>query len=558
MTTGRPEEKQNNLRVEQIVRATVVEGGLDRAMLELRHQRFNIQTGQELQTGQQLELQVLTTHPKLSFKILTIPFESRLVTLLPLLAKSFDWNGLLQQIQQGTVMRPESAKQEAQPLELAKQGGQLPEPTKPGVQPPGSVKQWARQPEPVRQALKQLSTLLRPVADLPADEWKAVAVTLGQLKRSEPLFSVSNGPALAAAFDRVISIFSQQIDSLDLPQQLKLMAQQLRQQPELMHQFMAVEQKRVSTLLARLEQPQQSLQPQQARQLATELKALLLARPAALSQTLDRTALPQTLNRTAQDLTELLSPSPVVNPKPSPALLGHLKSLVVQLQIAVGEKLVWPQELQQVVQQVLDTVGPLVTTPEILVQGGKLGLLAQLFGLNLEAELLRGRTREALSSLKLALLGEQKKLGPKGEEALHRIELFQVCRARLAEQNLLFVPLPLSFLEEGFLLVEGDGQQDDLQKSKNGTTQMSLHLRMSALGNLRIDMLSEPSGLLLRVACEDRHRAEFLQSLSGQLKERLKDLPIRGISFTIGAKLPVRELLEKIVPHAQGILDARV
>jgi hypothetical protein len=604
-TPTRPEERQNDLRVEQIVRATVVEGGLDRATLELKHQRFSIQTDQELQTGQQLKLQVMTTHPKLSFKLLALPMETRLNTLLPLLAKPFDWNGLLQQIQQGTG--PHS----------------------------GSMKQ----------VITQLSALLRPAPDLPAKDLAAVASTLEQLKTSKPLFSGANGPPLTAAFERLLSAINLRGEVLDLPQQLKTVALQIRQQPELMREFRGPEQERIAGLLSQIEQAQKPLQPAQARLLASELNAHLTAAAApSLAQlktlqtgtngpiaALDRllstvnlravapalpqqlkaialqirqqpelmrelmgaeqekvagllsqieqtkkplqpeqarllaselksllvagpTPLPQGLSRAAQEL-QLLLKVPE-NLELSPALRGHLKDLVDQLKIAVATKSVWPQELQQQVQQMLGTMQPLIAEPEILVQGGKLGLLSQLFGLNLEAELLRGRTKDALSSLKLALLGERAELGSKGEEALHRLELFQICRVRLGEQGLTFVPLPLPFLEEGFMLVEENDEQNQQQK-EDESTRLSLHLKLSALGNLQIDMLTEPSGILLRVACEDQQRVNFLQSQSDQLQERLQELKIRGVSFTTGVESPAHELLKRILPNSHGMLDAR-
>jgi hypothetical protein len=235
-----------------------------------------------------------------------------------------------------------------------------------------------------------------------------------------------------------------------------------------------------------------------------------------------------------------------------------MKGLVDQLEFAVAEKPNWPQDLRQLVQQILVAIQPIVSEPMILTQSSNLGLLSQLFGLNLEAELLRGKTKDALSSLKLALLGERTELGPKGEEALHRLELFQICRVRLAEQNQTFVPLPLPFLEEGFLLVEEHNPDDSQQDQDGESTRLSMHLRLSSLGNLRIDMLSEPSGMLLRVACEDQQRANFLQSLSDQLQEQLQGLNIRGISFTTGAESPASELLKKLLPTTHGVLDARV
>jgi hypothetical protein len=111
VTTTGPEQKQNDLRAEQIVRATVIEGGLDRAQLELKNQKFWIQSDKELQTGQQLKLQVLTTHPKLTFKLLPAPLETQLVALLPLLTKPFNWKSLLQQTQQKNSTHSEPMKQ---------------------------------------------------------------------------------------------------------------------------------------------------------------------------------------------------------------------------------------------------------------------------------------------------------------------------------------------------------------------------------------------------------------------------------------------------------------
>ncbi len=508
VTPARPEERQNDLRVDQIVRATVVEGGLDRTMLELKHQRFWIKADRELQTGQQLELQVLTTHPKLSFKLLAASLDTRLAALLPLLVKPYNWSGLLQQIQQGSTQHS----------------------------------------EPMQQVLTQIAAFLRPEGELSARDFSAVASTLNQLKSFEALFSGAKGLPLAATIDRLLTALNGRADTVDLPQQLKRIVSQLQQNPEPMRDFKSADREKIVGLLTQINQPQKPLQPEQARLLATELKTLLLAKPIAL---------PRVLGRAVQELQLLLSPPASENIELSPKLLGHLKGLATQLDTAVAAKPDWPQNLRHLVQQILGVLQPLVAEPEILARKGNLGVLSQLLGLNLEAELLRGRTRDALSSLKLALLGESSELGVKGEEALHRIELFQLCRVRLAEQGLTFVPLPLSFLEEGFLIAEDDAKQAQQQKKAKGM-RVSVFLRLSSLGNLRIDLLSEDSSCLLRVACEDKQRADFLQSMGEQLQERLQELSISSINFTVGVEAPARELLKKILPDKHGMLDARV
>ncbi len=508
VTTTGPEARQNDLRTEQIVRATVIEGGLDRAQLELKNQKFWIQSDKELQTGQQLKLQVLTTHPKLTFKLLPAPLETQLVTLLPLLTKPFNWKSLLQQAQQKNSSHS----------------------------------------EPMKQVLSRLSTFLRPTAELPKKDLATIVSTLNQLKNSEPLLSGANGPALATAFDRLLNAINLPGEALELTQQLKAVALQIRQQPELISAFSAAKREKFSEILNQISQPQKPLPVAQARLLATELKTLLPANPAQANNS---------MSHLDQVLQSLLTPSPE-KIELSPVVLGLLKGLVNQLEIAVAAKPDWPQGLQLLIQQVLGSVQPLLTEPAVLEQGRNLGVLSQLFGLNLETELLRGRTKDALSSLKVALLGDRAELGPKGEEALQRLELFQICRVRLAEQNLTFIPLPLSFLEEGFLLVEEQEEQDPKKNKEDTNMRLTLYLKLSSLGNLRIDMLSESSGMLLRVACEDQERANFLQLMSDQLQGRVKELNIRGISFTTGVEAPACELLQRILPSTNRMLDARV
>ena len=52
------EERQQQLPIDKIVRATVAEGGQDKVMLELNHQRLQAETKLPLKTGQKLNLMV--------------------------------------------------------------------------------------------------------------------------------------------------------------------------------------------------------------------------------------------------------------------------------------------------------------------------------------------------------------------------------------------------------------------------------------------------------------------------------------------------------------------
>jgi hypothetical protein len=123
-----PEERQVDLRLEQMVRATVVEGGLDRALLEMNHRHYRAQSDIELQVGQKLTLQVLQTHPTLELRVIHDPLAGRLSQLLPLLSQPYDWSKLLDILQQQSPQKlPANTPQVYQQLQqLLLPNGPLP------------------------------------------------------------------------------------------------------------------------------------------------------------------------------------------------------------------------------------------------------------------------------------------------------------------------------------------------------------------------------------------------------------------------------------------------
>jgi hypothetical protein len=244
--------------------------------------------------------------------------------------------------------------------------------------------------------------------------------------------------------------------------------------------------------------------------------------------------------------------------KISPELLGRLEGL--------QEKLLQLPQLKQLAQ----ANQPLLPGLEVLTQqlnqlvshgprqpeGGQLGFLSQLFGFHLEAELLKGKQKEALASLKLSLLAMQQELGEAVEEPLKRLEMFQLCKARLAEDQVQFLPLPFHELEEGYLLVENSEREDEA--TADAPLQLSISLRLSELGNMRVDMLYDKQGLHLRMACEDKEKMEYVQEHAGELEEAIESVAVQGISFAADAQGPARQLLERLLPEALGMLDARI
>jgi len=235
----------------------------------------------------------------------------------------------------------------------------------------------------------------------------------------------------------------------------------------------------------------------------------------------------------------------------APELLGRLEGLLSRLQQLPETSSVLLPGFEMMVSQLEQLVAQRPNPP----QGGPLGLLSQLFGFHLESELLQGKKKDALHSLKLSLLNLQKDLEEEVKEPLRRIELFQLCKAKLAEEQVTFLPLPFKELEEGYLLAE---KQSCDNVGEDSSLQLSLSLRLSALGNLRVDMLYEQQGLHLRLACEDQGKMHYMQSCTDELKQSLEAITLQGVSFSADARLPARQLQERLLPDSFNVLDERL
>ena len=190
--------------------------------------------------------------------------------------------------------------------------------------------------------------------------------------------------------------------------------------------------------------------------------------------------------------------------------------------------------------------------PEALRQ-----LLLRL-GLDLEAQLAR-REGTGEGTLKAALLevlasssGEGRQLAT---QLVQTLELFQLAQVRLDQQGALLLPLPLPFLEQGFLVAEGGGEGAD---GKAEPQRLALHLALQGLGDLRVDFYHSEEGLLLRFACEGREQADFLAGFQGELRTALEQLPLTAISFTTGVESPDKSLIRRLLPEGKSVLDTRV
>lgn len=89
------EERQQDLRLHQIVRATVAEGGQERVTLEFGQRRFLAETELSLKPGQKLELMVVATAPRLELRVIEDQLGTRLGQALHLLGGKGGDVGLL-------------------------------------------------------------------------------------------------------------------------------------------------------------------------------------------------------------------------------------------------------------------------------------------------------------------------------------------------------------------------------------------------------------------------------------------------------------------------------
>lgn len=486
-----PEERQVGLRLEQIVRATVVESGFDRVVLEMDHRRYRAQGDLELQTGQKLTLQVLQTRPKLEFRVLYEPLGDRLMQLLPWLTRPYDWAGLVGRLRQ-------QASQSQSPA--------------------------------MTQVYRQLQQLLRPAGD----PVPGMAAEIARLAARLQQLTGSTGEAAAQISKRATNRIPLQYQlpspmSATAPQPGPAQGREASQPPVLPGSAFA--QSPALTPQAPSPAPAGRVAAAVAGMPAGEI---VFGLETLLSQVqevqLQRRGLP-------------------------PDLLGRLEGLLGKVrQVFQATELASPTlpGLEAIASQLTRLVSQSALRPA----GGQLGVLSQLFGLHLETELLAGKKKAALASLKLGLLMQKEELAGKAEEPLQQLELFQLCKARLAEEQVQFLPLPLPELEEGYLLVERQPEPDE--EAEGAPLQLSLSLRLSALGNLRVDMLYEGQGLHLRLACEDRPKVRYLQDCKAELKEAITAVPLQGISYAADAQNPARQLLERLVPERAGVLDDRV
>lgn len=237
-------------------------------------------------------------------------------------------------------------------------------------------------------------------------------------------------------------------------------------------------------------------------------------------------------------------------------------------------------ELQGLLQQtpakmILDTLSP--ATRDILqnfwmmqqppppgAEGEKLlRQMIKTLGLHTESRLAAGTLANEPVSLKSALLeviakaGDNEDVKEAGKTLVATVEGFQLSQLRLAQDQTLILPLPFPFLDQGYLLIEQPTDQGEEGDQRRNQQNFSLHLALSGLGDLQINFLLTPDGLWMRFNCDSQEKADFVGQYADELKAQLEDIPLQGLSFAATAGNPGAELIKKLMPKGQSLLNTR-
>ncbi len=195
------------------------------------------------------------------------------------------------------------------------------------------------------------------------------------------------------------------------------------------------------------------------------------------------------------------------------------------------------------------------------ITGEDLAGLARLLGMDAEADLANGDLDKVLAGLKGALMQAASQLSSEDspssdvEKRLQNLELLQLCRSRLDGEGIQFIPLPLPFLEQGYLLAERGHPGEEGEAPPHVLT---LSLQLEGLGNLQVKLLYDQQGLYARFFCESRSVADFVSSFREELTDMLTSVPLQGAAFTDGAQDPAQALAHRVMADGDGLLDARV
>ncbi|MDK2847802.1 MAG: hypothetical protein PWP34_1155 [Desulfuromonadales bacterium] len=146
-------------------------------------------------------------------------------------------------------------------------------------------------------------------------------------------------------------------------------------------------------------------------------------------------------------------------------------------------------------------------------------------------------------------------LPERADEILQGLNLARQYNLQLLFEGITLLPLPLPFLEHGFLFAE---QPSDKEDGSPAPTKLSLYLSLEKLGDMRVDMLWEEEDFLIKFTCEKPEALRELSAFVKELKQMLHFTPLREILFTAGKIRPDEMLMEYLGKELQGLVNTRI
>jgi len=184
-------------------------------------------------------------------------------------------------------------------------------------------------------------------------------------------------------------------------------------------------------------------------------------------------------------------------------------------------------------------------------------------GLTLENLLAKGDKSGAMRTLKAALIEISQsfhsadRIADSTNKLLNTLEIFQLAQLQTGSEKLFIFPLPLPFLEQGYLIVENNEKENTADNNEEGEGRFSLHLTMKELGNIQIDFLKNRDELFIRFRVEHQEIADFVSEFRGDLEQSITNIPHINISFSTDAPDPVSDLIQQLVPEGKSIFTAK-
>ncbi|MBN2644185.1 MAG: flagellar hook-length control protein FliK [Desulfuromonadaceae bacterium] len=244
-------------------------------------------------------------------------------------------------------------------------------------------------------------------------------------------------------------------------------------------------------------------------------------------------------------------------------LFDHRTELGAQLSALLAEVKdgATPEQLEalQRLTQQLSGQGRSVPTPAAQDLAG----LVRMLGLDFEGRLYHGQLEDVRQGLKGILLALQQEDGQaeavreNAGQLLQQVELLQVCRARLAQDGVLFLPLPFDFLDQGYALIEEHPQSEGKEGDGETRYSLTLNVTMSQLGAINVHMLLEGKNLFVRLRCRNPESVGRIRSTQDQLQQALAPVGLRALNVEAGGEDPVVLLMKRLRPDAP-VLDQRI